>query len=80
MALQVSLKREALNRWFRDKLGPVDDEIVQKAIVAQGTATDADVFAALQRRAHVIKGWGLVVEIHGDVGHAAAKAGPPRTA
>jgi hypothetical protein len=71
----MSAKRDALNRWFRAKLGPVDDAIVQRAVHAQGTATDQDVFAALHRRAGAIKGWGLVVDIHGDVGRAAAKAG-----
>jgi hypothetical protein len=74
MTNQLALKREALNRWLRDKLGPVDDDIVRDCIACQGTATDADVYAALKRRAHAIKGWGLVVVIHADVGRAAAKA------
>jgi hypothetical protein len=73
---EMALMRDALNRWFRDRFGPVDDKIVRDAIRARGTATMQDCFGALKRRAKVIQGWGLVVEIIGDVGRAAAKAGP----
>jgi len=72
----IGMMRDFLNRWCRERLGPVDDDIVRKCLKARGAATMQDcagrLRARLPRVAHAT--WKLVVLIIGDAGKAAGKA------
>jgi hypothetical protein len=70
---RVQAKLDALNKWFGEKLGPADYDIAKRCVLAQGGASEQEVFAALRGRAHKkFNGYGLVLEIHREVGRTAA--------
>jgi hypothetical protein len=76
-AVEVASARELLNRWFQPALGPVDDDLVRKAIAARGPASWPDCMKKLQARAKAgyCKTWGGVLQVISDVGAAAHRAG-----